>query len=322
MPKMPNVHIVLDSADGVGTYNDFAVQNPGQNLVQGQIKDVAVSEICFPYDLPNIMPGYNRFNLFNGGGPIQANPPLNITITPGFYTGTELAAAINARIIAQGAANPTGVLLPADLPSVTYSQTNNQFTWVDATNPAYSQDWEIEIIFNPPYDGTTLNYVPASTKNILSIMGYVDPYVQIPGFGYSTQVGDGVPAMGAAPLVFTQFIDIVSNKLARYQHMRDGSSATNYRKTDLVARVYVANDTSTFAADPQGTRPFVIHRQYKNQRVFDWTTDGSVDAIDIRLYDDYGQVLDYDWQPRAFQITFHAYQNEKEESGENVGYRF
>jgi len=153
-------------------------------------------------------------------------------------------------------------------------------------------------------------------------MGYNGPYTQNPGYEYTLQVGNGLPTLGAAPLVFTQFIDIVSNKLSRYQHMRDGSSSATQRRTDLVARLYVANETSTFSLDPQGTRPFVIHRQFKNQRVFDWTTDGSVDSIDIRLYDDYGIALSTAWTPRPFQITFHAYQNPDEETATNTGYSF
>lgn len=315
---MPNVHIVLDSADGTGTYNNFQVQNPGQNLVQGQIKDVAVSEITFPYDLPNVMPGYNLFNLISDG-PSPTNIDFTVTITPGFYTGTELAAAINAGIAAGGAANPGLALIPADCPSITYSQTNNKFTWADATTPAYVGTWQLIPIYNPPHPGIGV-YMPTTFKNLLSIMGCAEPFTTDP-LDQNFIIGNGFPIMGAAPLVFTQFIDIVSSKLARYQHMRDGSSAVDHRKTDLVARLYVANETSTFSVDPQGTRPFVIHRQFKNQRVFDWTTDGSVDAIDIRLYDDYGQPLDYDWKPRAFQITFHAYQNPEEETSINAGYR-
>jgi hypothetical protein len=321
MPKMPNVHIVLDSADGTGVYNDFLTQNPGQNILQGQIKDVAVSEITFPYDLPNVMPDYNVFELITDG-PTQANPPLYISITPGFYTGTELATIIDSTIIAAGAANPTGAYTPDELPSVTYSTTDNRFIWVDASDNAYKQTWTIIPIYNPPYSGIG-PYNPTTFKNLLSIMGYPGPFTTfIPD--QNLLIADGFPVMGAAPLVFTQFIDIVSNKLTRYQNMRDGSSAegnTSTRRTDLVARLYVANETSTYAVDPPGTRPFVIHRQFKNQRVFDWTTDGSVDSIDIRLYDDYGQPLATAWVPRPFYITLHAYQSSPEESADNIGYR-
>jgi hypothetical protein len=124
--------------------------------------------------------------------------------------------------------------------------------------------------------------------------------------------------------VFTQYIDIASNKLSRFQYMRDGSSSQGQRRTDIVARLFVTNETSTYSVDPPGTRPFILHRQFKNQRVFAWTSDGSVDAIDIRLFDDYGSLL-ATWPalpPRPFQITFHAYQNESTESGQNVGYKY
>ena len=320
MPKMPNVHIVLNSSDGVGQYNDFQVLNPGQNMIQGMIKDVAVSEIQFPYDIPNVMPTYNVFELIIAPAPAQA--VLNIVITPGFYTGTELAAAINAAIVVQGALVPApagGPLVLADLPQVAFSTTNNQFTWIDATNVAFSQLWLLSAPYSSNYAGGNPN--PSVYKTLLSIMGLPVPTANT--YPYY-QVGDGLPEMGSAPLVFTQFIDITSRKLTRYQHMRDGSSSQEKRRTDLVARVYVTNETSTYSVDPPGTRPFVIHRQFKNQRCFDWTTDGSVDAIDLQLFDDFGSALPTipTYPPRPYQITLHAYQNSKEESGENVGYRY
>lgn len=312
MPKMPNVHIVLNSADGVGTYTDFQVANPGANMVQGMIKDVAVSEVQFPYDIPNVQEYYNEFQIGNDpGDPIQLQN-TTIAVTPGFYTGTELAAAITAAIVAAGATNPTP-MAATTLPSVTFSTTSNCFTWVDAVDVAYKQSWTLVVTF-PNQLGA--NASPSVTKSLLSIMGIVDTLTSI------HQLSDGLPVMGSAPLVFTQFIDITSRKLTRYQHLRDGSSSADKRRTDLVARVYVTNDTSTYSVDPPGTRPFVIHRQFKNQRVFDWTTDGSVDAIDLQLYDDYGSPLPYEWLPRPYQLTLHAYQNPKEESSENAGYRF
>jgi len=317
---MPNVHIVLDSADGRGAYNDFLTQNPGQNILQGQIKDVAVSEILFPYDIPNVLDGYNLFNLISSG-PSPANIDFTVTIIPGFYTGTELRVAINAGIAAGGAANPGLPLVPADCPSILYSTTDNRFTWVDATTPAYVGTWQLIPIYNPPHPGIGV-YNPATFKNLLSIMGCAEPFTTDP-LDQNFIIADGSPEMGAAPLTFTQFIDIVSTKLSRYQNMPDGSSAegnTSTRRTDLLARLYIANDTSTFAADPPGSRPFVINRQFKNQRVFAWTTDGSVDSIDIRLYDDFGQPLATEWTPRPFYITLHAYQNTPEESASNLGY--
>ena len=321
MPKMPNVHIVLNSADGVGQYNDFQVLNPGQNMIQGMIKDVAVSEIQFPYDIPNVMPTYNVFELIIGA-PAPAQAVLNIVITPGFYTGTELAAAVNAAIVTAGAAVPVpagGPLVVADLPQITFSTTTNSFTWEDAVTPGYSQLWLLAAPYSSNYVGGNPN--PAVSKTLLSIMGLPLPTANTFPF---YQVGDGIPAMGSAPLVFTQFVDITSRKLTRYQHLRDGSSSQEKRRTDLVARVFITNDTSTYSVDPPGTRPFVIHRQFKNQRVFDWTTDGSVDSIDLQLYDDFGSALPTlpSLPPRAYQLTLHAYQNKNEESGENVAYRY
>jgi hypothetical protein len=322
MPKMPNVHLLLDSADGIGAYNNFQILNPGQNMVQGMIKDVAVSEIQFPYDIPNVLAGYNVFELANSNvPPIQANPPLFIAIPTGFYTGTELAVIINSTIAAAGAANPTGALLPADCPTITYSATNNRFAWVDAVTPAYQQTWELIPSYSTQWVGGSPN--SANKKNLLTIMGLFEQATSFPTYADSYQLGNNIPEFGAAPLVFTQFIDIVSNKLSRFQYLRDGSSSQgndSTRRSDVVARLYTTNEISTYTTDPPGTRPFVIHRQFKNQRTFAWSSDGSVDAVDIQLYDDFGSPLPTAWGPRPFQITLHVYQNDTTESGTNLGY--
>lgn len=323
MPKMPNVHMLIDSADGIGAYNNFQVLNPGQNMVQGMIKDVAVSEILFPYDLPNVMPTYNVFELANSNvAPIQANPPLYISIPTGFYTGTELAVIINSTIAAAGAANPTGALVPNDCPTITFNTTNNRFAWVDASNNAYKQTWTLLPAYSSQFVGGNPN--PANKKNLLTIMGLFEQATAIPEYADEYQIDDNIPSFGSAPLAFTQFIDIVSSKLARFQYLRDGSSSqgnTSTRRSDVAARLYIANNVSTFTADPPGTRPFVINRQFKNQRTFAWSTDGSVDSIDIQLYDDFGSPLPTAWGPRPFQITLHVYQNDTTDSGDNVGYR-
>jgi hypothetical protein len=83
----------------------------------------------------------------------------------------------------------------------------------------------------------------------------------------------------------------------------------------VICRLYVSNNVAT--QEEEGTRPFLINRQYLNARVMKWTADNSVGTIDIQLYDDIGQPLQTSWQPRPYQITFNAY--ESEDAGEAEG---
>ena len=311
MPHHSNAHIVLNVRDRTaGTYQSSQYNAEGQNIIQGQIQDVALSEVLFPYDIPNIQAEYNIFELLP-----DTPDALTIVIPPGFYSGAELAAAVTAAIVAAGAANtgPHGAFAPGDLPTCAYDPISNRFTFNDPVNAPFHNIWELASPYT--YAANYLGGVkPGLGKDILSIMGF-------PGSDATGQIGTvGAPPVqvavgGSAPLVFTQYIDICSPQLCKFQFFRDGTTTNLARRQDLICRLYVEDETSMpFLFDaggdplPTGTRPFVIHRQFKNQRVMRWTADNSVGTIDIQLYDDAGVPLTTSWDPRNFQLTFHAYE--------------
>jgi hypothetical protein len=320
MPKFANAHLVLNSRDrnlagSRGVYNNFVLANPGQNIVQGQMKDVALSEVLFPYDLPNIMPGYNVFELYT----VAPAPPLlwTITVPVGFYTAAELVAEINDLIDALALADG---LAAGEYPVLAYSATNNIFSFGGVTSPTYDTYW----VLASPYTFSA-NYVGVATpelgKDILRIMGYSKTQ--------TGQVGTAGSVSGSAPLLFTQYVDICSPTLCQYQFLRDGSTTSLPRRVDLICRLYIEDETSmptAFDAQgnaiPTGTRPFVIHRQFKNQRVMRSTAANAINDVDIQLYDDCGQPLITAWNPRDFQITFHVYEAGDRESEGNIGYRY
>ena len=335
MPKYSNVHLVLNSRDRVlsgssGTYNNFSVSNPGQNIVQGQIKDIALSEIQFPYDLPNVMPGYN-YILLVGDDPSFPEPyALEIFVPVGFYTGTELAAEINTQILA--VATTDGVPTPATTtPTVTYDTVSNRFTFNAPSDVLLNQAWEVYGTYTFPLPTPTPtpppNYTRTIGKDLLSIMGFPNSPTQTGQIGKSA--GVEICVGGSAPLVFTQYIDICSPRLCQYQFLRDGSTTSFPRRVDLICRLFIEDETSMpLAYDasgnpiPVGTRPFVIHRQFKNQRVMRTTAANAINEVDIQLYDDVGQPLTTAWAPRDYQITFHVYESGDHESEANIGYRY
>jgi hypothetical protein len=139
---------------------------------------------------------------------------------------------------------------------------------------------------------------------------------------------------------YTDYIDVCSPTLCQAQYVRDGNTQQFAVHRDIICRLYVANEVSLYQADPTGDRPFVIHRQFKNAKVMKWTADRSIDAIDIQLYDQYGNPLpnippiliaDIDTIPlssvgfsgsRDFGITFLVDEPGAAEQSENVGYRY
>jgi hypothetical protein len=314
MPK-PNASIVLSSRDATGgrpqngnLYNQLLFNAQNQNIVQGQIHSVELSEINFPYDIPNMQAGFNFFFLEVNGFVIPGN--FEVAVPVGFYTGTELAAAINAAIIAMGAALPTP-LIAAEMPTVAFNAVSNLFTFLGPVAPLSPQynNWFLVSPYTYPIGAGNLRNDLG--KDILSIMGFLP--IQAPNVG----VGVPLPAAQAATLAYTQYIDICSPQLCKFQYFRDGSTTNLARRSDVICRLYIANNVAT--QEEEGTRPFVIHRQFFNSRKMRWTADNAVGTIDINLYDDVGQPLTTTWAPRPYQITFNCYEDEKKEAGNVTG---
>jgi hypothetical protein len=306
MPK-PNASIVLNSRDATGgipqngnLYNNLLFNAQNQNIIQGQIQSVAVSEVNFPYDIPNVQNGLNVFSLTSAGSTPAVIP---VQVPVGFYTGAELAAEINLDISGSYVAPVTF----ADIPICFYDNVSNRFYFeppAAPTNPNYGA-WFLSSPYTFPVGplGASANI----GKDLLSIMGFAR--------GQSPVIGPLVPLLGrgAAPLTFTQYIDICSPQLCKFQFFRDGSTTNLARRSDVICRLYIANNVAT--QEEEGTRPFVINRQYTNARVMRWTADNAVGTIDINLYDDVGQPLTTTWLPRSYQITLNCYESPKEDAG-------
>jgi hypothetical protein len=322
MPK-PNASIVLSSRDATGgrpqngnLYNQLLFNAQNQNIVQGQIHSVELSEINFPYDIPNMQEGFNFFFLDVNGFSIPGMP-LEVALPVGFYTGTELAAGINALITTAGAALPTP-LLPAQMPTVAFSTSSGLFTFTGPTAPLSPQynNWFLVSPYTFPMGIAGTGTVPNTLgKDILSIMGFLP--TQEPNNISALAPINFFQAAQTAPLTFTQYIDICSPQLCKFQYFRDGSTTNLARRSDVICRLYIANNVAT--QEEEGTRPFVIHRQFFNSRKMRWTADNAVGTIDINLYDDVGQPLTTTWAPRPYQITFNCYEDEKKEAGNVTG---
>ena len=305
MASPANVHLVLNSRDSVDNttplrpapYQTTSYATRGQNLVQGQIEKLSVNEVNFPYDIPNVLTGYNTFSLFSLGYPVVDNS-FPITVSPGFYTGTELATAINAEIVSI----MTPFIPPSDQPAVSYDTASNLFTFEAPVAPTIPQT--ADVLLNSSFVfSNDANYVYG--RDLLSIMGFK----RYQGFGISGRFTTAQPLTStSAPLTFTQYIDICSPELCQFQELKTGNTTNFSRRTDIICRLYVANNISVNDA---GYRPFIINRQYTNERMMRWTADNSIGNMSIQLYDDLGEPLKYEWRPRDFQLTFNVYERER-----------
>jgi len=311
-----NVQLVLSSRDATGgVYNNSTFNAKGQNLIQGNVKEIAVAEVNFPYDIPNIQEGFNTFEIYPyPSGDYEA---IAITVAPGFYTGTELAAAIQTDIQNQADVSDPQIPIP-DVPTCSYSTSNNLFTFTLANPVTPGLGWKFAsdyTYFPPEVPGLT---VVKNTlgKDILSIMGFLQTQ---DGISPTVDQANPVTSDQSAPLAFTQYVDICSTQLCAKQRFSDGSTTNLARRNNVICRLFICDNVSLTTPDVEGSRPFIINRQYYNARIMRWTTDSSIGTIDIQLYDDTGQPLRTTWQPRPFQLTFNCYEQDEEGSGISAG---
>ena len=295
-----NGNLVINSKDRFsGTFqnpqsqpfNRFTIQK-GFPLQQGQIMNIKLSEVLFPYAIPNVNEYNNTFGISNDPDGIVS---VQITVPTGFFTGATLATEINDLIAAA---------LPVNTPTLTYNGNANIFTF---TQSGAGHPVSIFPILNANSGALFSTGAPVTSPSILSMMG----------FNFATQnylVPASVLVGGSAPMVYTQYIDICSDVLTQYQNLPDASTGTPNLQ-HVICRLYIANETSTNNSDGEGNPlfpgmvPFVIHRQFKNPKVMKWNNQNSVDRVDIQLYDDAGRALrlpvDNTTYP-DFQITFQS----------------
>jgi len=352
-------------------YNNFRIQNLGGNIIQGQLNKLSVTEIMFPYDCPTIKNGFNN-GFYIGLRDVALNGDVGgiidvylFQVAERFWGGQELVTELNGLTsinTASGSANvPMNTLINWNwddqaqtitmLPVVDWSPVNGtymleflplglsglapvapdaivrnpynfpNFFWTAgfrnnfATNPAVI--WPVPIEEPQPIE---FNLVGQNIPDDVTLPP--NSYSQIVGTYYTGR--------------YTDYIDIVSSTLCQAQYIRDTTTSQNTTRRDVIARIYVCNNISVVSLTQEGSRPFIIHRMFPVPKVMKWTADRSIDAIDLQLFDMYGQPLPNGQDNTAvgtngkqsyagqadYAITFHVHEPRADAQEENVGYSF
>jgi hypothetical protein len=322
---------------------------------------------------------FQVWSVTNGATAVVAGPlggVQQINLPTGFYTATELATTVQTSIDTIEAAQ--GV--PAGTFTFTYDSTSGSFIFQN-TELFSIVGGDVNYFAQFIWTSGTANipYTTLSQPNALWTLGFRQIFADYPslpntaftnrlptqantwmvgGPGYNNEATiagvSGYPVFPSGYIaaavktsqytgLYTQWIDICSPSLCQAQYVRDGNTNQATINRDLICRLYVANDVSVYQTDPVGTRPFVIHRQFKNAKIMKWTAERSIDNIDIRLYDMYGNALPVvpayvpatnpnslifpqiiQGQPSDFAITFLVDEEDKEmvPQSENIGYRY
>jgi hypothetical protein len=273
----PSQTVAVNNANPTAQYNHFVIARP-QNLIQGAFTRVGLTEVRFPYCIPNV----NETNS-SMWVKISANAWAEITLFEGFYTGAELATAIETQI--QSLPGGAGI-------SVTFDSGTGRFSFFD---PAPAPGLTLAL---SPVDLTVpkLPIVINSQRSLLDLLGM--PPIH---FTASANLVSGLIQGGIADLKYTDYIDIVSSSLTNNQKVKDTSTQNLIPRNAIITRLFIEDETSqNRLADISGgtpslipgTFPFTIYRQYKNPKMMRWNnTVGAVGQIDISLFDMYGNRL-------------------------------
>ena len=307
-------------------YNNFRLQKP-ENLLQGGFTRLSLTEVRFPYAIPNITTLNNSFWVVVRTNTQDVKAKISASGVGTSVDGKELASQVRASLQASAVGTALGmtwsVLYFPNNPVTGYLYSGFSIVTVALANILDFALYPVEPTLNVYPAKPTLSR-NAKVKSLLDTMGYnpISNWDDLTALNNTTANLVLSKDSSYAPMTYTTYIDIVSSKLTYYQNVKDGTTKAGSRD-NVICRLYIADETSTSPTigqywdgtkavtyqvnPPAGNIPFVIHRQFKSPKQFMWDKNTAVDWIDIELYDDYGNPL---YIPPTglpdFQITFKA----------------
>jgi hypothetical protein len=254
-----------------------------ESLLNGFLSRIALTEIRFPWTLPNVSlaAGTNSITITQGA------VTDTITIGDGFFTPVELAAQITTVWNALHAATPI---------AMTFLGGDGYFALT--SSPPGAADVAIA-----PNAAITTGY-----KQLYDLMAWPSPSSTTPA---ATQFS------GVTSLRWTDYIDIVCSQLTYNQDLKDTSSQKIVR--DMLCRVYLdetmisdasyMNNLNTIVTTTDGTpstittplvgyggkqngvRPFILYRQFQTPKYIKWSKIQPIGQVQFEIYDDQGRCL-------------------------------
>lgn len=259
--------------------------NNQRPLLNGYFTRVALTEMNINWATPNVNKTNNTLTM-----EVDSSSGLRggrLVIPEGFYKPTELAVAIMEQFIAvfgtylnyEAPGNPLFVGYNARSQSFTLeSQSGTTGSW---NNFQFIIKSKVGRLIQAP---VYLNALPALDDDLTEMMGIV-PTQQFES-GISTLNG------GFASMMYSPYIDVVSNLLTKNQNVSDGDSAITYTSSKL-ARVYFANEKIEANTEDNipGVRPFSFRREFITPKQIQWNNTENLDFVDLSVLDHKGRLI-------------------------------
>lgn len=284
-----SANLLIDSEDRYATADDRvrnAASNPGndfivskpQALLYGHFTRVGVSQIQLQYRVPSIVAGVNdTFLLYD----VTNANYYQVTIPQGYYSATSLAAAIQTAVLA--------------LPSNPFTAFTCQYSALDGGF----------VMTNSAVD-LALAYVTGTPYTAAQAAVWSRTFTTIGGSQSNLAIFQPAPTqtieLGTPQLLFTKYIDVVSDRLAKYQRVKDADTLPT-NKSNIVARVYLTAPNTRVDPTASGG-PFDLVWSPQTIKLSSWSPAEAIFELDFRLFDEFGELLF--WTPSSnteFQLS-------------------
>ena len=248
------------------------------NLLYGYFTRLALTQLQFQWNLPTIIEGVNdEFGITIGG------VTFTVVLTQGWYDLDALATAIEDAVT------------DADEYDEAWGFTCGVYEG--------ALSLEADVVFTP-FPGPPGDEAEVLNKFLVTAGLFVKTATLNPTTSKYVLVG------GTAPMLYTKFIDICSQRLTQFQRVKDGTTLVNNPNADVIARVYACPPSATLNSGQPGqlfSEPWVMTIDYNTPKHIRWSPDQAINNFDIQLKDEFGDIITWNVKyPTEFQMTFLA----------------
>jgi hypothetical protein len=262
-----------------------------ESLMPGFMTRIGVSEVVFPWVIPNIN---KKTQTIQYTYTIGAAPPVSgvISLQVGFYRPQELALAMTAELSGIAGLGFTMTygdsIISNGQPCFFYSCS--ALNAISFTPMTYNSGPVVGPPAIPAYP------YPSTTKQLFDVLGF-------------TSINSTLQNAAETTYTYCQairYVDIVCNQLTNSQSQKDQTSQTVAR--DMLCRIYVGGapgvSSTTFAGDvasatvpstfcPPGCAPTTIYRNFTEAKQIQWIPNQNIPGfLQFTVYDDTGAPLD------------------------------
>ena len=288
---------VIPGQRGGTPANDFVLQYPNA-LIYGYIKSLVISQIQINYHVPTIVPNVNdklplKYSI-DGFNFIL----FYINLPYGFYTPKELAAMLQYVIRQQ---TPL-----VDLTVEYINSAQIEFGYGLGNGFLIQTNTTDQIKFPFANDADLLANI--TTRELNGVLRTYRLLGVVP-----SSAGQVLTETNSPNFLYTDYIDICSASLTKYQKMKDSDTSAT-KRNNILARIYLSGNSNpqpTSADYALGSQPFVLTADLNSPKVVRWSQDEAIYDLDFQLYDSYSEPLYWSYlYPTEFSATLLCVESE------------